>query len=332
MKTLDQVEARIIVNAANTPGDATSSFVISQPGSYYLTGNLTVSTTKHGISIETDNVTLDLNGFAIISNAASGSGIGVNVPTGRVNLCVRNGTIRGWRSHGVGAINASSSILERLRAINNTGNGLMISNESAVRDCVMTGNGGDGLFSGDRVLVSGCVADINSGSGLNLRDDVHVTDCLVSRGFGATAGILVGTRSTVSRCTANRNAGNGIQTGQETTVADCVASFNGSHGIVGPGLCNIVRNNCTSNLASGIVVTGGGGRIDGNNCWNNLSFGFSLGPLANLVIRNSAGGQGSNNYKFGGSSSLSGWAQFIDPLILGSLFPSDQPWANFTFE
>ena len=40
MKTLDQVEARIIVNATNTPGDGTNSYIISAPGSYYLTGNI----------------------------------------------------------------------------------------------------------------------------------------------------------------------------------------------------------------------------------------------------------------------------------------------------
>ena len=40
MESLDQAEARIIVNATNTPGDATTTFIISQPGSYYLTGFL----------------------------------------------------------------------------------------------------------------------------------------------------------------------------------------------------------------------------------------------------------------------------------------------------
>lgn len=41
VKTLDQVEARTIVNATNTPGDGANTFIISASGSYYLTGNLT---------------------------------------------------------------------------------------------------------------------------------------------------------------------------------------------------------------------------------------------------------------------------------------------------
>ena len=41
MKTLDEVEPRIAINAVNTPGDSNSVYRISQPGSYYLTGNVT---------------------------------------------------------------------------------------------------------------------------------------------------------------------------------------------------------------------------------------------------------------------------------------------------
>ena len=79
-----QVEARTIVNAANTPGDASNSFVISQPGSYYLTGNINGSGGKNGISIQADGVTLDLNGFALIGEAT-----------------VRNCTLRGNTQFGI---------------------------------------------------------------------------------------------------------------------------------------------------------------------------------------------------------------------------------------
>jgi hypothetical protein len=66
LKTLDEVEARIIVNASSTPGDVTNSFIIKAAGSYYLTGSITGVAGKHGISIQANDVTLDLNGFALI--------------------------------------------------------------------------------------------------------------------------------------------------------------------------------------------------------------------------------------------------------------------------
>src|SRR6185295_16428367 len=60
MKTLDQVEARTLISSA--------PFTISQPGSYYLTANLTVSS-GNAITIAASGVTLDLNGFTISSTA-----------------------------------------------------------------------------------------------------------------------------------------------------------------------------------------------------------------------------------------------------------------------
>ena len=72
MKTLQQVEPRTPVDATNTPGDGDSSFKITQSGSYYLTGNITGVTGKHGIQIEASNVTLDLGGFRILSAGIDG--------------------------------------------------------------------------------------------------------------------------------------------------------------------------------------------------------------------------------------------------------------------
>ena len=68
MRTLDEVEARTIVNDTNTPGDATATYVISQPGSYYLTGDVNGVFGMHGIRIDARGVTLDLNGFAVVLN------------------------------------------------------------------------------------------------------------------------------------------------------------------------------------------------------------------------------------------------------------------------
>jgi hypothetical protein len=90
MKTLDQVEARKIVNATNTPGDATHLFIISTSGSYYLTGNITGVSGKHGIAISADNVTLDLNGFALVGPGSLNGALSAVVVT--------SGTARNYTS------------------------------------------------------------------------------------------------------------------------------------------------------------------------------------------------------------------------------------------
>jgi hypothetical protein len=76
MKSLDDVEPRTAINAANTPGSANSVFRISQPGSYCLTGNVNGGAGLHGIQIESNNVTLDLNGFALMGTAAAAKSTG----------------------------------------------------------------------------------------------------------------------------------------------------------------------------------------------------------------------------------------------------------------
>jgi len=65
MKPLDQVEPRVVISTANTPGDADSLFRITQPGSYYLTGNVAGVAGKSGIEVAAADVTIDRIGDAV---------------------------------------------------------------------------------------------------------------------------------------------------------------------------------------------------------------------------------------------------------------------------
>ena len=114
MKTLDQIEPR---TPLGTPGVVTTStIVIGQPGSYVLVGPVSVAS-GDGITINADNVTLDLNGFTISSTANPRAGSGV-ASTG-VGVSVKNGIIAG----------SSSSVLPNPPAPDATGfeNGVVLS-------------------------------------------------------------------------------------------------------------------------------------------------------------------------------------------------------------
>ena len=67
---------------------------IEQPGSYVLTSNITMPTPTGGdlIAIAANNVTLDLNGFALIGpGKLSGGDIwGIKVVTGIENITIKN--------------------------------------------------------------------------------------------------------------------------------------------------------------------------------------------------------------------------------------------------
>ena len=93
-------EPRIALNATNTPGDADSVYKITQPGSYYLTGNLSGVSGKRGIEIDASDVTIDLNGFEAIGGSGSLAGIWTGT-AGLRSLTVRNGSLRSWGSSGI---------------------------------------------------------------------------------------------------------------------------------------------------------------------------------------------------------------------------------------
>src|SRR5262249_37026265 len=81
MKSLDQLESRAPISSA--------PFTISQPGSYYLTTNLTVNN-GDAITIATNGVTLDLNGFTISSTFSNGTGTGILLSSGLQNITIAN--------------------------------------------------------------------------------------------------------------------------------------------------------------------------------------------------------------------------------------------------
>src|SRR5438034_6089887 len=65
MKSLAQIEPRTPISSA--------PYIITNSGSYYLTTNL-YAASGDGITISANNVTVDLNGFALTGNSSS-SGI-----------------------------------------------------------------------------------------------------------------------------------------------------------------------------------------------------------------------------------------------------------------
>ena len=105
-------DGQILINQATVNAAGGFPYVISQPGSYKLSGNLIVADkNKTAIEITTNNVTVDLNGFAIIGPADctggfpclnatdvhGGLGITTRVlnPLNYFDITIRNGSIQG---------------------------------------------------------------------------------------------------------------------------------------------------------------------------------------------------------------------------------------------
>lgn len=171
-KTLTAVEPRIAVNAVNTPGDASSIFVINQPGSYYLEGNVFGVAGKSGIQIASNNVTLDLNGYTLYGGF--GTLDGVSVFAFRRNVVIRNGLLFDWNQHGVFA-QMASGLIENLVVLNSGGWGVYCDNfayAAQISNCQTVFNGlkvgATGGIYADSAVVESCVSTYNSGAGIQV--------------------------------------------------------------------------------------------------------------------------------------------------------------------
>jgi parallel beta-helix repeat protein len=295
LKPLSDVEPRTAMNAANTPGDASSVFKITQPGSYYLTDNLTGVSGKHGIAIAASNVTIDLAGFGVLG--AVGSLVGVFDSMGDTGVVLRNGLVSGWGGSGVDLSSVDNTLVEGVISRSNGGFGIRAGSYSVIRFCTAGANASTGIIAFDGGVVESCVAVGNSSNGFAVGPGTVIRGCVArvntSNGFNSTS-----SSATVIDCTAYQNDGTGFNVAGGSTVERCVASQNGLDGITAGGACTLRDNACAGNgLAAaggaGIHVTGSDCRVEGNNC-TGADRGVDVDSAGNIIVRNTCSGNTTN--------------------------------------
>ena len=163
MKSLDQIEPRIPLTQ---PANSTAGLTISAPGSYYLTGNVTVAS-GDAITITASNVTLDLNGFTLATTATSFVGNAISIQDTRRNIIVRNGVI-----DGNGVVDASSG------AVSGSGFRCGILCDASMSDCLVShvnvrGVGEIGIYLDENSTIDHCVAEHCGNIGLRAQVVTH---------------------------------------------------------------------------------------------------------------------------------------------------------------
>lgn len=290
-KTLTEVEPRIAINATNTPGDSFSLFKITQPGSYYLTGNITGVANRHGIEIAASGVTLDLNGFELAG--VSGSLSGVRITLSNIErTTIRNGSVRGWGGDGIscGTSNYAGTI-DGVTASRNAMEGIEVGNAWTVTRCVANDNGGRGIVAYSTSVLTNCQAVRNGGSGFYVTAGAIVTQCSADdnalHGFEGEF-----TNVTFDRCSATRNSiGFKLDTG--SVITDCLATNNTTDGIRVVSKCLVRGNHCIDNGNSGdgagIYASSTDNRIEANTCIG-ADRGIDVDGGGNIIIRNACSG------------------------------------------
>lgn len=206
MKPLDQVEPRIAIT--------TLPFTILASGSYYLVSDLTASS---GITVDANNVTIDLCGFSLIGTNGNGYGIYM---VGRSNVEIRNGTIRNF---SIGILETSTSGTDHrvicVRTVSNSRVGIdLLGSGHEVRGCTSSNNGTSassgssvyGIFAGNSSTVTGNTVRNNGNSAsaavyaLFVGNDCTVTGNTVCDNANSATSYAYGL-STSNGCTVTNN-------------------------------------------------------------------------------------------------------------------------------
>ncbi|MBU4231376.1 MAG: right-handed parallel beta-helix repeat-containing protein [Desulfobacterales bacterium] len=184
-------------------------YTINQPGYYYFGGNLAVSLTGNNaaITVNANNVTLDLMGFSLSNTyASSPAGYGIRM-IGRTNVEIRNGTIvkfqEGiWESSTSGA----NHVLSNLR-LNNCSDAIFLQGKNhLVKNCTASNNYfGIAINSG---TISNCVACDNTNIGIRLTGAGSVLGNIAYN--NTTRNFSLGTASTATNIMVNRNSASGL--------------------------------------------------------------------------------------------------------------------------
>ena len=234
MKTLDQVEPRIPIPVSG------ATFVIDTPGSYYLTGDMSVS--GDGIDVNVNDVTIDLMGYTI---SGDNTGNGIFLTTGRRNVAIKNGTITGFNSGILQSFNGLGQRIIDIRVIDNITDGIYLNCRA--------------------VLVKGCIATDNGQNGIRVSSASTVTgNTSCNNGY---SGIATGLATTVTGNTVYNNGRDGISVGSGCTVTGNTAFANGGIGIFTTYDCSVTGNTARDNQEHGISAIQS--LVDGNAAVNN---------------------------------------------------------------
>jgi parallel beta-helix repeat protein len=236
--TITQAKAADGIGGCDAPGFPVT---ICAPGSYVLKSNLRVpNQNTTAIHVVANDVTIDLNGFAIFASSRCLAPVGEPCPsdgrgvdaTDRWNVAVLNGTVRGMGEFGV--IVGPRGRVERVRALTNGFVGIMAPGfGSTVVGNTVANNADDGIRAGFGSTVTGNTAEDNGGDG-----------------------IRCGNACTVAGNTAHQNGKNGI-IALESTVVGNTALRNGHFGlnlsVSGPSgyAHNVVRYNSLGAVSGG---------------------------------------------------------------------------------
>ncbi|MBC8413339.1 right-handed parallel beta-helix repeat-containing protein [bacterium] len=263
--------------------------VITNSGSYYLTGNLSGS--GDCIHINIDNVSLDMMGFTITGDS-TGRGIYIS---GHSQVSIRNGIIQKF-TQGIYAQQffngtARGITLDSLHVLDNVAQGIVLNSfAQSINNTIVSGNGSTGISVDQNTIIHKCTVYDNE-FGIFAQEQTVISETSAYK--NTSGGIAVGKGSTVTNSAAYENGGTGIQL-RNAALKDSNVHKNAGMGVNCDNYCVIADNSVTNNGSEGIN-TGSGSTVRNNAIGGNTGPGIDAFSDAN-IIENTVNGNNIGNF------------------------------------
>jgi hypothetical protein len=327
-------EARTPVESQ--PASQSAQYVITAPGVYYLTANVTGVPGKSAIEIQSDNVELECDGFTFLGVQGT---LACIRSVGAVRcIGIYDGGFRGWQHTSIDLSSAADSYVEdcwfdscdatnpQARGTCALGPGGVVY-DSDVRSCH-----GSSVRVGENGIIEECT-NMNGDGGCFFSPGPAVMEdnfAINNTGAGITIlarGIVIGNRVLLA---------GGIDVGANSVVAENDVGDSPGAGITvrGPGGC--VEENYVANGTTGIAVLSGAGStvVEANQIVgapNAIT--VDAGAPGCFVICNSAqgGSAGVSPYAIAAGSSYGPIVDVGGVGDISAIAAAAHPWANFLY-
>jgi hypothetical protein len=242
-RTIRLLALAVVATAVASPATAETTqctainqlpYTITSPGTYCLTGDLTTSiATGNAISVNTNSVTVDLNGHRLAGTGGAGSQANGISATNRKYVFVKNGTIRGfYRGVSFQGTDTTANTVEDITADRNWQAGVALEcTGCTVRRNVVVNTGGTTIFGANS---SGLGIFVYGGSG-NVVKDNTITE-VTRLGSSFSFGIYIAASNSVA---------------ENNRVASAIA------GVAGVGQYILLSDNYVTNSTYAIYAVGG---------------------------------------------------------------------------
>jgi len=317
-------------------------YSITESGSYYLTTTIDAGTDT-GISIASNNVSIDLNGYTLLGDGTT-SNSAIYTTASFSNINVFNGIIDNWGSHGINLQNSSEINISNIIVTQSSSSGMLLGSNAKVAYCTANDNGADGIASSTNAIISNCITSENNADGIDVGNQSVIalcnsfqngdngletsSNCTVSNSisnYNNGDGINSGLGADISNSKFSNNQGTGISMEVASTANNNIVKSNDSYGLSTTSDSYLINNISDNNGDSGYFVSGSDNRIDSNQATDNIGNGYEISGSGNLTIRNSASG----NTALAFNVSASNTTAIV--LTTATINSNDNPFANVSF-